>query len=57
MMVALEIDISNLNCQVHRYVVLVTNAVIPKSFWGTKSNFRLVIDSKAFLVYIILNRI
>lgn len=40
----------------YRYVVLVTNAVIPKSFWGTKSNFRLVLHSKAFLVYIILNR-
>jgi hypothetical protein len=55
-MAALKIDISNLDCQVHRYVVLVTNAVIPESFWGTKSNFELVLQSKAFLffVYIIL---
>ena len=48
-MAILEIDISNaLDCQVHRYVALVTNAVIPKSFWGTKSNFRLVLQSKVF---------
>ena len=49
MMATLEIDISNLDCKVHRYVVLVTNAVIPESFWGTKSNFRLVLHSKAFI--------
>ena len=55
MMSALEIDISNLACQVYRYVVLATHTVIPKSFWGTKSNFRLVLHSKAFRVYIILN--
>ena len=48
-------DISDLDCQVHRYVVLVTNAVIPKSFWGTKSNFKLVLHSNAFFVYINLN--
>jgi hypothetical protein len=33
----------------------VTNAVIPKSFWGTKTNFILVLQSKACLIYIILN--
>ena len=48
--------IFNLDCQVLRYVVLVTNAVIPKSFWGTKSNFKLVLHSRAFLFYSILNR-
>lgn len=56
MISAMEFDSINLDCQVYRYVVLVTNAVIPKSFWGTKSNFKLVLHSMAFLVYIILNR-
>lgn len=31
--------------EVYRYVVLVTNAVVPKSFWGTRSNLRLVLRS------------
>jgi Telomerase ribonucleoprotein complex - RNA binding domain len=49
MISALEFDSINLDCQVYRYVVIVTNAVIPKSFWGTNSNFRLVLHSKHFL--------
>ena len=43
---------NTLDGQVHRYVVLVTNAVVPKSLWGTKSNFKLVLQSKAlFCLY------
>ncbi|KAF5367406.1 hypothetical protein D9758_003636 [Tetrapyrgos nigripes] len=28
--------------EVYRYVVLVTNAVIPKRFWGSEANFKLI---------------
>ncbi|KAF8952484.1 hypothetical protein BDZ97DRAFT_1681569 [Flammula alnicola] len=29
--------------EVYRYVALVTNAVIPKSFWGSRANLKLVL--------------
>ncbi|PPQ76240.1 hypothetical protein CVT26_008148 [Gymnopilus dilepis] len=32
--------------EVFRYVVLVTNAVVPKSFWGSKANLKLVFRCK-----------
>ncbi|KAJ2926818.1 hypothetical protein H1R20_g10287, partial [Candolleomyces eurysporus] len=31
--------------EVFRYVVLVTNAIIPKSFWGSKKNYTLVMHN------------
>lgn len=30
--------------QVYRYVVLVTNAVIPKAFWGSNRNLKIVLQ-------------
>lgn len=32
--------------EVFRYAKLVTNAVIPKTFWGSEANYRLVLKSK-----------
>jgi hypothetical protein len=35
---------------VYRYIVLVTKTVIPKSFWGSESNLRLVLKCKSFFI-------
>jgi telomerase reverse transcriptase len=38
-----HIDHSN-SYQVYRYVLLITNAVIPKAFWGSKRNLKVVLQ-------------
>lgn len=35
--------------EVFRYVALVTNSVIPKSFWGSKKNYTLAMRSEYYL--------
>ncbi|KAI8969502.1 hypothetical protein BD414DRAFT_428487 [Trametes punicea] len=32
--------------EVYRYAVLITNAVIPKAFWGSNRNFQVTMSSK-----------
>jgi len=36
---------------VTRYLILVTKAVIPKRFWGSEANFRLICKRKPYLSY------
>jgi hypothetical protein len=38
--------------QVYRYVVLVTNAVIPKAFWGSKRNLKFVLQCWRPICYV-----
>lgn len=42
--------------QVHRFVMLATKAVVPDSFWGCRSNWKLVEQRASFglLIYILL---
>ncbi|KAJ3852039.1 hypothetical protein EV368DRAFT_41870 [Lentinula lateritia] len=40
------VDFASDYSEVYKYVIWVTNAVIPKSFWGTRANFRLVCQRK-----------
>lgn len=37
---------NNVFSQVYCYAVLVTEAVIPKAFWGSDKNFKLILERK-----------